>query len=418
MIRSTTPVWPASSASSERSPRAQQGQRPRRQPGPLGGSDGHPGEHRVGVGGGAGAAQNDGVAGLQTQRGGIDGDVRPGLVDDRDHAQRDPDATHAQAVGEGRAVDHLADRVRQGGDRPHAGCHLGDPARVESEAVQKRRREAVLAAELEIAGVGLQDICGGIGQRGGNRLEDRVLDRGAERRELARSALRGGADLGDGDSRAGHDQKVTRACRPVRGRPSGEHEVVPVDRFVAGSGQALADGRRLQAADLTQLDRRVVADALADRLLAGEHLDGITGHKGAGDLHHPHRQQAGAALAQGVGRPGVDEDASTRRLGVLQPQLEARIASFAGHEAGPDVSARRGGGDHPRLEAARDHGLDPGRGGHLGRHDLGAHASRAQRRSGVADVEVVQRREVLHLGDPRRLGVAAGVSLKHPTRVG
>ena len=100
-----------------------------RQPGGGGRRGGDAGQDGVGVRGRARAPQHDGVAGLQAQRGGIDGDVGARLVDDGDDAQRHPDAAQRQPIGQRRAIDHLADRVGQGGDLAHAGRHGGGPRR-------------------------------------------------------------------------------------------------------------------------------------------------------------------------------------------------------------------------------------------------------------------------------------------------
>ena len=79
------------------------------------------------------AAQQHRVARLQADAGGVRGHVRPGLVDDADHAERHPDLPQLQAVGQGRAADHLADRVGQRG-------HLAQP-------VGHRRRPALGVSE-------------------------------------------------------------------------------------------------------------------------------------------------------------------------------------------------------------------------------------------------------------------------------
>ena len=142
-MRSTTPSWVASSASSSRPPPATSGdgaprarRRPRRPPP-------RPRPARVGVRGGGRAAQDDRVAGLQAQRGGVDRDVRPGLVDDRDDAERhalpcarrrplgsrEPSTT--SPTGSGSAAIWRTPVA----DRRHA-------ARVERQAVQQRRRQA------------------------------------------------------------------------------------------------------------------------------------------------------------------------------------------------------------------------------------------------------------------------------------
>ena len=67
------------------------------------------------------------------------------------------------------------------------------------------------------------------------------------------------------------------------------------------------------------------------------------------DLDDPDRQQAGAALAQRArGAASIDERAA-RGLGVLEPQLEARVARLAGGEARALALA----GEHGRERVAR-----------------------------------------------------------------
>ena len=62
------------------------------------------------------ASQQHGVAGLQRQPERVDGDIRPALVDDSDHAERDPLLAQLQPVGQRAPTQHLADRVGQAGD--------------------------------------------------------------------------------------------------------------------------------------------------------------------------------------------------------------------------------------------------------------------------------------------------------------
>ena len=97
-------------------------------------------EHGVRVRRRGRAAQDDRVAGLQAQRGGVDRDVRARLVDDGDDAERHAQLAHVEAVGQALALDDLADRVGQRGDRARAGGDRGDPRRVEREAVEQRAR--------------------------------------------------------------------------------------------------------------------------------------------------------------------------------------------------------------------------------------------------------------------------------------
>ena len=102
----------------------------------------HGDDGAVGVGGGAAAAQDDGVAGLQAEAGGVDGDVGAGLVDHADDAHRHAHLADLEAVGEGGAADDLADRVGQGGDVAQRLGHGGDARGVEAEAVLEAVRHA------------------------------------------------------------------------------------------------------------------------------------------------------------------------------------------------------------------------------------------------------------------------------------
>ena len=115
----------------------------------------------VGVGGGAAPAQDDGVAALQAEAGGVDGDVGARLVDHPDDAHRHADLADLQAVGERGAAHDLADRVGQGGDVAQRLGDGGEAGRVEAEAVLEAVRHPVLAAAGEVALVGLDDLVGG-----------------------------------------------------------------------------------------------------------------------------------------------------------------------------------------------------------------------------------------------------------------
>ena len=203
MIRSTTPSWPASSASCSRPPVSERD----RALGELGGDD--RGQHGVRVRRRGRAAQHDRVAGLQAQRGGVDGHVRPRLVDDGDDAERHAHLAHVEPVGQPVAVDDLADGVGQRGDRAH---RVGDRRRSASgraRAGPSARRRARPRGPPR-----------GRGRwpRGSRRA--RSSSASATRSsaaslaavlivgEHARGGAGGEADVGDGGSRDGHARKV------------------------------------------------------------------------------------------------------------------------------------------------------------------------------------------------------------------
>ena len=99
---------------------------------------------------------------LQADAGGVGGHVRAGFVDDPDHPERHPDLAQLEPVGEGRAADHLADRVGQPG-------HVAQPLRPSPRPAPRRggagRRIASgvpsARAALDVLGVGREDRPGG-----------------------------------------------------------------------------------------------------------------------------------------------------------------------------------------------------------------------------------------------------------------
>ena len=95
----------------------------------------------AGAGGGA-APQHHGVAALEGEPGGVDRDVGPGLVDHADHAHGHPDLADLQAVGQGRAADHLPDGVGQPGDVAQRVGHGVHATGVEAQAVDQSPRPA------------------------------------------------------------------------------------------------------------------------------------------------------------------------------------------------------------------------------------------------------------------------------------
>ncbi len=193
----------ASSVSSSRPPPATSARQPVGQPGALGRLARDPGQHGVGVRRARRAAQQHRVARLQAQRGGVDRHVRPRLVDDGDHAERDSNLAELEPVGQPAAVDDLADRVRQRRDRARA---VGDPADarlVQRQPVHQSGGETRRAAGLEIARVGLQDLRDPRLERVGDREQRRVLRGRWHRREPPRRGLGGEREIGHGGSRSG-----------------------------------------------------------------------------------------------------------------------------------------------------------------------------------------------------------------------
>ena len=111
------------------------------------------------------------------------------------------------------------------------------------------------------------------------------------------------------------------------------------------------------------------------------------GLEAAVDLGDPDRQQARAALAQDPGGAGVDEQTPARRLGVLEPELEAGLPALPAPRSGCRPPPRR----PPPSACPASVPLQitagiPGLARHLRRGDLAAHAARAEGRGAVADL--------------------------------
>ena len=90
-----------------------------RDAGPLDRPGSHLSQHGIRVRRGRRTAQHDRVPRLQRQRGAVNGHVRACLVYHRHDPERHAHAPHVEAVLEPVAVDRLAHRIGQGGDRPH-----------------------------------------------------------------------------------------------------------------------------------------------------------------------------------------------------------------------------------------------------------------------------------------------------------
>ena len=154
-------------------------------------------EHRVGVRGRRRPAQHARVPRLQAQGRSVDRHVRPRLVDDGHHSQRDPHLAHLEPVLQAPAADHLADGIGQRGDLTRA---VGDPAdavRVEPEPVEQRLAQPRLGARLHVTRVGLEDLRRALLERVRDCLQRGIARAAVCRREPARRPLGGRALLGD-----------------------------------------------------------------------------------------------------------------------------------------------------------------------------------------------------------------------------
>ena len=149
----------------------------------------HGGDLRVGLDGFAAAAEHHGVAGLQAEAGRVGRDVRTRLVDETDHAERDPNTRDLDPVRPAPGIERLAHRIGQRGDLPERLRHLLDARVGECQAVEERPRVPARARALEIGPVGLEELRRLLLEPAGHLEQGLVLQpRGAERQFGGRRA--------------------------------------------------------------------------------------------------------------------------------------------------------------------------------------------------------------------------------------
>ena len=114
------------------------------------------------------AAQDADVAALEGQHRRVGGDVRAALIDDRDDAHGDGRLPDHQPVWPDDLRKDLADRVREGGDLPHAVRHGFDARLRQAQSVKhdvgdvSLRGVQILRVGRENGrGIGRQHVCHG-----------------------------------------------------------------------------------------------------------------------------------------------------------------------------------------------------------------------------------------------------------------
>ena len=298
------------------------------------------------------AAQHDRVAGLQAQRGRVDRDVRPRLVDDRDDAERDADlgARRGRWAGAGRRSPRRPGRAAP---RSRARRRTSPATRPSSSA---RRSSSAASSPLSRPACMSRALASRISAVRASSASAIACSAAslvpvwsaASAREASRAARHSSRDRGraggGGDRRGGGGHRpITprRSSRGARPRP-----------WPAAGPRAPG---ALQPLDLAQLGRRVVADALADDALRPRRprrrrrrrSSPRTSTIPTGSSDVPPSRSARAAPASTTTVP-------CEGLAYLQPQLEARVARLAGREARPVGLAlqRRGAAPSPRQPAA------------------------------------------------------------------
>jgi len=135
------------------------------------------------------AAQNRGVAGLETQARRIRRHVGARFVDDHHHADGRGNLLQFQPVGPSALIQHPADRIRQHRHLAQPLRHAGDAFVIQLEPVQHRGGQPVARAKLHVQRVGLLDGGGVLLQSRGHRQQTGVLLRRRERCQFARRRL-------------------------------------------------------------------------------------------------------------------------------------------------------------------------------------------------------------------------------------
>ena len=149
------------------------------------------------------AAQDRGIAGLQAERAGIGGHIRPAFIDDADDAERHPHALDGQAVRPRPGFGDVADRV---GERAHgldAGGDTFDLGGVEREAVEQRTGHAVALGLGNVLGVGGENLGLLRADRRRHGVERTVFLRCRRLRQNLGGGARAAADLGHPFSQVG-----------------------------------------------------------------------------------------------------------------------------------------------------------------------------------------------------------------------
>ena len=155
-------------------------------PGQAGGFQGvpHDGDKGlVGVKGLFAAPENDGVARLQAEGGGVHSDVGPGLIDDANDTQRHPALADDQAVGPGGHLGGLTDGIGKGGHLPHTVHDTCDAGAVQRQPVLEGGAHSGGFGGGHIFLVGGQNLLLAGLQSGGNGLQGGVLLAGARNGE-------------------------------------------------------------------------------------------------------------------------------------------------------------------------------------------------------------------------------------------
>jgi len=122
---------------------------------------------------------------LSADRRRVGGHVRPRLVDEKDHPQRDADFADFQAVGPHARLDDLPHGVAEHGDFLQRRGDALDAGGGQSQTVDLSVAQAESGGGSQILGVGRQDLIGSLTEQTGGQLEPLVLLGSADQCQFA-----------------------------------------------------------------------------------------------------------------------------------------------------------------------------------------------------------------------------------------
>ena len=188
----------------------------------------HGDDRGVGTRGARRAAQEDGIAALQAEARRVGCDVRSGLVNDPDDAQRHPALADLEPVRQRVAADDFADGIGQPRDVAQTLGHAGDAAFGEAKAVDDRGGRSTLFGPGDVVGISGEYLGRLLLQSIRHRIQRGILCRPGQNGELRGCSARSARDVVDtGREVVGHRSK--RIPRH-RGAPTGRRTDSAQDR--------------------------------------------------------------------------------------------------------------------------------------------------------------------------------------------
>ena len=144
----------------------------------------------------AATAQDHGIAGLKAQGPGIGGDIGARFIDHAHHAQWGGNALNMQAIRARPLVQNPAHRIALFGHLTQAIDNAAQARLVQHQPVEHGGRQALVAAEIHVEHIGIEDLVPPRPDRGRCRLQGRRLAFRGGIGQLRRRRAGAGADFG------------------------------------------------------------------------------------------------------------------------------------------------------------------------------------------------------------------------------